>query len=599
MINEESFDQFFGLLDTVVIVLDNTAQVVYKNNVAKALIGDDQNTTNIEIINQLLQYRDSFYSNRNVEYKISVGKNIFLVNGQPVGQHFLYILKDITKYISKGNDLDESERLFRALFENSPGGILMMSPDLKILAANKYFCSLVEVSFENIIDSSIIDYIADEDKEAYIEKITALLRKEINFFEYEKHLYVSESTFVTVLSTIALVCDNDGNPLYLIEQLVNISKRKIAEQALRNSEYRFNRFFNASTIMYLIVDGTTFKVIDCNSTFCVNTGLVKTDIYNQKIESLFITKYENIIKRVFISDNSESNVMDAEVELKTKDEKTIFVSINATEVFDYSNDTIFYILACSNIENQLKIREELINAKEDAEKSDKLKSAFLSNMSHEIRTPMNGIIGFTDLLSTQPGLSEKHKSFVSIIKESSFNLLKIIENIIDISKIDSGNIILRSEFFDLSKLLYELEDKYNKILFEMHKESVQIIIENKFVGRELYVRSDMYRIRQILSILIDNAVKFTDEGSIIIGGLYEPNKNITIRISDTGIGIPLEKQNVIFERFRQADERYARKYEGNGLGLAIVLGLLKIMKGEIWLESEENKGSIFYVRFPV
>jgi signal transduction histidine kinase len=102
-----------------------------------------------------------------------------------------------------------------------------------------------------------------------------------------------------------------------------------------------------------------------------------------------------------------------------------------------------------------------------------------------------------------------------------------------------------------------------------------------------------------LSILFDNAVKFTDSGTITIGGTYEPNKNVTLWITDTGIGIQSEKQDMIFERFRQADERYERKYDGNGLGLSIVSGILKLMKGAIWLESEENYGSTFFVRFPI
>jgi len=598
MITIDLFDQLFGLLEDIVFVSNDDGIIVYQNKRVDEYFGQLLTPSN-EIFNQLANYRHLYKDGVKSELNLVAGKHTFSLRGQPIDGGFLFLLRDITTYIQKVHDLNESERLFRALFENSPGGIIMMSPDLKIMAANKYFCSLLGISFDQLIDTSILNVIAEQDKSLFLDKIQSLLNADINFFEYEKRIQLNDNTYTTVLSTVSIVKDIKGNPLYLIEQLVNISKRKVAEQALRNSEFKFNRFFNSSTVMYLIVSGSNLKVIDCNNTFCLNTELTKSEIFDKKIESFFIPQNEYTVKRIFLSDINSENSLDVEVELKTKHNQIIPVNINATAILDKSNNSTTYILACSNIEKQMKIRDELTKSKEDAEKSDKLKSAFLSNMSHEIRTPMNGIIGFADLLCAQSDLSDKHRSYVTIMKECSNNLLKIIENIIDISKIDSGTLKLKTEFFDLGKMLIELEDKFNNKLRELDKDSVKIILDNVLMGNELYVHSDMARIRQILSILFDNAVKFTDSGTITIGGTYEPNKNVTLWITDTGIGIPSEKQDMIFERFRQADERYERKYDGNGLGLSIVSGILKLMKGAIWLESDENSGSTFFVRFPI
>jgi len=599
MCDVNSFEKFYGLLNDSVIVLNTEGQVVYSNARANVTFERTIQETSNDVVVQLQSFRTNYNDTITTEHQITEGKRIFSVKGMPIDDFFVFFLREITKELQKVHDLNESERLFRALFENSPGGIVMMSPDLKIMAANKYFCSLIGVSFDEIIDSSILRIVAEQDKGNYIDKIQSLLNGECTFFEYEKRIGINDNLFVTVLSTISIVRNNSGAPLYLIEQIINISKRKIAEQALRNSEFRFNRFFNSSTVMYLIVSGSNYKIIDCNHTFCENTGLSKTDIFDQKIEALFIPQHENIVKHIFVPTQESENVLDCEASIKTKNNQSIPVNINATIIFDKANSSSTYIVACTNIEKQLFIRDELIKAKDDAEKSEKLKSAFLSNMSHEIRTPMNGIVGFADLLNSLPDLSDKHKSYVKIMKECSNNLLKIIENIIEISKIDSRTLKLKSEFFDLGNLLNELEVKFNAKLREMGKTSVNIVLENSLMDNLLYVRSDIARIRQILTILFDNAVKFTENGIITIGGTYEAQKNVTLWISDTGIGIPFDKQEVIFERFRQVDERFERKYEGNGLGLSIVSGILKLMNGAVWLESEEGFGSTFFIRFPI
>jgi PAS domain S-box-containing protein len=599
MCDVNSFDKFYGLLNDSVIVINTDGQLVYSNARANITFEKSIQETSNDVLLQLQSYRTNYNDISSSELQITKEKRIFSVKGMPIDDFFVFFLREITKELQKVHDLNESERLFRALFENSPGGIVMMSPDLKIMAANKYFCSLIGVSFDEIIDSSILRIVAEQDKGNYIDKIQSLLNGECTFFEYEKRIGINDNLYVTVLSTISIVRNNNGQPLYLIEQIINISKRKIAEQALRNSEFRFNRFFNSSTVMYLIVSGSNYNIIDCNHTFCENTGLSKTEIFDQKIESLFIPQHENIVKHIFLPSEDSENVLDCEASIKTKNNQSIPVNINATVIFDKANSSSTYIVACTNIEKQLFIRDELIKAKDDAEKSEKLKSAFLSNMSHEIRTPMNGIVGFADLLNSLPDLSDKHKSYVKIMKECSNNLLKIIENIIEISKIDSRTLKLKSEFFDLGRLLLELEIKFKIKLQDMGKTSVNIVLENSLMDNLLYVRSDIARIRQILTILFDNAVKFTENGTITIGGTFEAKKNVTLWISDTGIGIPFDKQEVIFERFRQVDERFERKYEGNGLGLSIVSGILKLMNGAVWLESEEGFGSTFFIRFPI
>lgn len=239
---------------------------------------------------------------------------------------------------------------------------------------------------------------------------------------------------------------------------------------------------------------------------------------------------------------------------------------------------------------------ELIKAKEKAEESDRLKSVFLANMSHEIRTPMNGIIGFTDMLNNDDLGPEEKKMYAEIIKDSTNQLLHIINDILDLSRIEAKQLKIERNYFDINKFLKELDYEFELIKTKLKKQNIQIHFQNK--NTELQIYTDETRLRQIISNLLNNALKFTDEGTIEYGYYIENNKDIVFYVKDTGIGISKSHQKMIFERFRQVDESDARVYSGTGLGLSIVKGLIKILNGKIWLESTPGEGSIFFVSIP-
>lgn len=255
-------------------------------------------------------------------------------------------------------------------------------------------------------------------------------------------------------------------------------------------------------------------------------------------------------------------------------------------------------LKTSHLEEQLnlnsKIREELVDAKIKAEVSDQMKSSFLANMSHEIRTPMNGILGFSELLKEAEYGSEEQSYFIDLIQKSGARMLSTINNIIDISKIQSGAESLIIKDVDVDNMVKELHDFFTP---EAMEKGIGLSVDKKLDSVHCIIRTDEYKLHSVLSNLIKNAIKFTNRGEIILG--YEISGSFArFFVKDTGIGIHEDKHEVIFNKFTRADISYSSEFEGSGLGLSIAKEYVHMLDGKMWLESEIDNGSIFYFEIP-
>ncbi|MBN1990455.1 MAG: response regulator [Bacteroidales bacterium] len=246
-------------------------------------------------------------------------------------------------------------------------------------------------------------------------------------------------------------------------------------------------------------------------------------------------------------------------------------------------------------ENEFSLRF----AKEKAEEADRLKSAFLANMSHEIRTPMNAIIGFSELIARKTIPQEKKDLYANYITNSSKTLLNLIDDIIDIAKIEAGQLKITKSNTHVNTMLYELHEFFQAEKVKHKKEHIKFIKHEAIANDEFGILCDPFRLRQILINLLNNALKFTSDGRIEYGYMVPNNATILFYVRDTGIGLSQEKINVIFERFRQGDETITKQYGGTGLGLAISKKLVELMGGRIWVESEPEKGSTFFFILPL
>lgn len=254
-----------------------------------------------------------------------------------------------------------------------------------------------------------------------------------------------------------------------------------------------------------------------------------------------------------------------------------------------SGIAIFFI----DITDQKNIELELVKAKEKAEESDRLKSAFLANMSHEFRTPMNGILGFSSLLSS-PGLGkEEQQEYIKLIQISGVRMLNLISEIIDISKIESGMMEVNLDKVNINE---KVDFVFDLLKLDAQEKSVQLSYNSKNFS-ELYIVTDSEKLYAILTNLVKNAIKYTNKGTIEFGYTVK-NKAVEFFVKDTGIGIPLERQSSVFERFIQVDMANIQARQGAGLGLAIAKAFVQLLGGEIWLESKEGIGTSFYFSLP-
>jgi signal transduction histidine kinase/tetratricopeptide (TPR) repeat protein/ActR/RegA family two-component response regulator len=239
----------------------------------------------------------------------------------------------------------------------------------------------------------------------------------------------------------------------------------------------------------------------------------------------------------------------------------------------------------------------LRHAKQKAEESDKLKTAFLANMSHEIRTPMNAILGFSDLLMEEDVEADERTELLQMIKKSGDELVNLIDDIIDISMIESGQLKLNYKETDIPQLVNERFRFYTELIYTKIKKDITLLLDVPKDPVFQYVLTDPFRLTQVLNNLLSNALKFTDFGEIELG-YKEMNGALEFYVRDTGIGIQKKLLPYVFERFRKEESVSNRLFRGAGLGLAISKNLLELMDGEIWVESEEGKGSTFYFRLP-
>jgi signal transduction histidine kinase len=290
---------------------------------------------------------------------------------------------------------------------------------------------------------------------------------------------------------------------------------------------------------------------------------------------------------------SAGKIWKGELEYTMQDDRDVWLSATVSPIFDEHGQVTNFVGILEEITERKIYEQDLKRAKEQAEKSDRLKSAFLANMSHEIRTPMNAILGFSSLLKEEDIDLEQSNYYIDIINSKGKDLMRIISDIIDISRIEAGDLLVRVEPLEIFEFMRDIYDEYKEDTQIKTRPDLQLRLHIPQPDQSITVNTDPARLKQVFTNLIHNAIKFTPDGYIEIGFDLLPENNIRLFVRDSGIGIPPEKQKLIFERFRQIDESHTREFGGTGLGLAICKNLVEKMGSELLVKSLEGQGSDF------
>lgn len=388
---------------------------------------------------------------------------------------------------------------------------------------------------------------------------------------------------------ISPIRNEEGNIINYIAIKEDITNRKKSDLEIRKLSVAIEQ--NPASVIITNTEGIIEYV---NNKFLSVTGYSKKEL---------IGKVIRILKPGHTPDETYIEIWNClyagkewrgEHQNRKKDKSKYWESVLISPIKNQENKITNYIILSEDISERKKMEKDLISAKEKAVESDRLKSAFLANMSHEIRTPLNSILGFSDLL-TSLDLDQKVKAeYADLINLSGNNLLSIINDILDISKIEAGQIVLSTQRFSALQMISEIQKEYS---FRARSKGIELRLAAQATDKKIFLFSDEIRIKQVLINFVGNALKFTDSGYIEIG-MEMKDYHVQFHVKDTGIGIASEYHDKIFERFRQIESAQTRKYGGNGLGLAITKNLAELLGGKIHLESEPNVGSTFYFTIP-
>jgi PAS domain S-box-containing protein len=524
-------------------------------------------------------------------FPVEISSRVVMIEGL---KYYQTIGRDITERKIAENTLIESEQRFRKIFEESPFSILMTGKDFGILRANSSFCSLIGYTEEELKLFTFRNFTHPNNIPHDEISLLQLIAGEIPVYQTEKKYIRKDGAVIWGSTTVSIIRNNKDEVQFFLVMIEDITSRKKAADELANSVSLLRATLESTEDGLLVVDSSG-KIVQFNQKFIemwripneiIETGedtaaleYVKNQLANPES---FLGSVEHLYNE---PDSTSSDILEFA-------DGRYFERYSQPQKI--SGKSVGRVWSFRDISRRKKAEADLIAEKERAQESDRLKTAFLHNVSHEIRTPMNAIIGFSTLLNDPELTAEERNQYIEIIFQSGSQLLSIINDIVDIANVESGQAKANMSEFNLNAALKSLSEQFS---ITGKKNNVSINLEPSLSDEDSTIVTDHTKLIQILSNLINNAIKFTRDGCVDFG-YVKKEKSLEFYVKDSGIGIPQEYHSRIFDRFYQVDSAVSRQYSGAGLGLSICKGYVELLGGTIDVESETGKGTIFRFTIP-
>lgn len=489
----------------------------------------------------------------------------------------------------------EMQEKYRLIVERGNDGIIILQNDV-IVYSNKQAAKIFGQKIQDFIHKNIAEFIGQSEltrltetylksrtnKEEDLPLETGFVKPDGNICYIELRISTfslkskkSRFVFIRDITKRKLIEQLHQRDKYILEQAQKIAKLGSWELNLENKE-----FYCSDEVYHILEVQNQQKIVKVS--WLINF-VPKEE--RKELFKAFIRAYRNSVQCEhqfpIITAKGNKKVIQAYSQIYLSDKKKKY-----------------FIGTWLDITERVRIEEQLKKAKKKAEESERLKSAFLANMSHEIRTPMNAIIGFANLLK-MPDLDEQNKfEYLNHIIQSGDNLLNLINDIIDVSKIEAEQLKVEKSNVNINDLLNQLYNRYEELLTLKQAGEIKLYLEKALPGTGINIESDPYRLQQVISNLLNNAIKFTKNGEIYFGYTIE-NKSVKFFVRDTGIGIPKEKEQFIFTRFGKLEDTERFNQSGTGLGLSISKSLIQLLGGKMWLNTDYKKGAEFFFTLPL
>lgn len=510
-------------------------------------------------------------------------------------QSVLVILKNINRFKIIEEKLFESEQRYQMASEAADLGIWDYIVGTEKTFYSRRWKSLLGYYPDEIEDKLSVweDLLHPEDKDKAVLNFNTFLESNLRVYESEFRLKHKNGYYIWIKSRATALRDENGKAIRMFG-----THRDITEEKKSESEFKkLHQAILQSPISVIITDAQGY-IEFFNPAFCKITGWHDQEIIGKKpgiLKSNYhpVNYYDKLWKTI-----NSGNEWQGEFKNKKKNGEYYWELASISPIRNSFGTITHFVKISENISYLKKIENDLKKAKQDAEIANNYKNHFLANMSHEIRTPINTIIGFSELIKNENLPTEKRNKFSDIIEENSQSLLRLIDDIIDVAKIEANELKIKKEACSLDDLFSELDTIYSNYLKRKQKVNLKLALQIPSESHHDVIFTDPYRLKQIFNNLFLNALKHTESGQIEIGYTIVNDNKLRFFVADTGSGIPASRLKNIFKRFQFTEDQSTSETHGSGIGLSISKDLANLLGGDINVKSVVDEGSIFYLTLP-